>query len=265
MFLQKTGPTGIPGHGSDSEFTSRVISDDRDRLSDLSGGEPVNLPCHIRTCTRSLACLRARSVADLDLTPESVCVSRELGRRCDLAGQAAFVAASSVHDAPATFAETTSDGRFDPVYAGTSALCRLTNLDRWAEFVAAPFRPGGRLPLRVISPTSCASMPISAPRGDPRSAIPLSHRLEPFTEDNDSTYGGAEKVDHIRVSTSHHDLGEIVTAPIRRGLAIDALAEFAAAPFRACPALVGENDSWPLLPDMPEVPVRFVVQTHQPV
>jgi SAM-dependent methyltransferase len=120
--------------GGDTLFPEEV-----DLLGDVRGLSLVHLQCNAGQDSLSLA-RRGAMVTGVDISDTAIEFARDLSR--DSGIPATFVRAD-VYD---WLAETAAGGaRFDVVFSSYGALVWLSNLELWAQGVAAILKPGGRL------------------------------------------------------------------------------------------------------------------------
>jgi SAM-dependent methyltransferase len=225
---------------ADRAFISEVVRFDLPRLGDLTGVRGVHLQCHIGTDTVSLARLGAR-MSGLDFSPASIAEARRLA---EATGADVDFVESDVYDAVGHLGA----GAFDLVFTGIGALCWLPDVRRWAGVVAALLRPGGRLFLREGHPMLWT---LADPRPDGLLAVEHSYfeREEPTVCDEPGTYVQTDVAfAHNRTEEWNHGLGEIVTALLDAGMALELLIEHDSVPWEALPGQMIrlEGDEWRL-------------------
>lgn len=221
---------------------------DADALGDVSGLDLVHLQCHFGLDTLAWARVGAR-VTGLDFSEPAIEQARELARRAGLEDRATFVWAN-VYDAVEALGHET----FDVVYVSLGALCWLPSVDRWAAVAAALTRPGGRLFLRDVHPLSDAL-------SDDELVVEHTYyeEPEPYVDDSGFTYtDGTHSLSIARNYSWNHSLGQIVTAVIGHGFALEALEEHDWTSFARFPWLVRTGDHhYSLPPGRPRVPLSF--------
>jgi SAM-dependent methyltransferase len=215
---------GLERFERDRQHLSDVVRFDLPRLGDLAGLDVVHLQCHIGTDTVSLARLGAR-VTGLDFSASAVDAARDLAAR---AGADVTFVVADVHDA----VDVLGAERFDVVFTGIGALCWLPSIERWADQVVGLLRPGGRLFMREGHPVLWA---LDDPRPDglvvlefPYVETAGTRFVEPTTYvDHEGEVASPETIQF------NHGLGQVVTALLRRGMAITALEEHDSVPWPA--------------------------------
>jgi SAM-dependent methyltransferase len=217
-------------------------------LGDVAGLDLVHLQCHFGLDTLAWARVGAR-VTGLDFSESAIEQAGVLAQRAGLEDRATFVCAN-VYDAVDALGAKT----FDVVYVSLGALCWLPSVDRWAAVAAALTRPGGRLFLRDVHPLSDAL-------SDEELVIEHSYyeEPEPFIDDSGFTYtDGTYSPTSERICSWNHSLGEIVTAVIGHGFALESLVEHDWTSFARFPWLVRTGDHhYALPPGRPRVPLSF--------
>lgn len=127
---------------------STLFPEERALLGDIAGKRLAHLMCNAGQDSLSLAQFGA-VVTGVDISDEAIASAERLAKETGLA--ATFVR-SDVYDW--LDATTHSVDRFDIVYCAYGAICWLSDLQRWAEGVAAVLRPGGRFVLMEFHPVS---------------------------------------------------------------------------------------------------------------
>ena len=217
---------------SDPAYLSEVVTFDLPLLGDVTGLRGVHLQCHIGTDTISLARLGAR-MTGLDFSTAAVAqatsLSEELGAGVD------FVEAD-VYDA----AQVLPEGEFDLVFTGIGALCWLPSVRRWAAVVAALLKPGGRLFIREGHPVMWA-LADPLPQGRLELEYDYFEREEPLVWEEEGTYVETDvEFKHNVTQSWNHGLGEILTALLDQGLAIETFVEHDSVPWDAFPGFSEE-------------------------
>jgi SAM-dependent methyltransferase len=220
-----------------------------EEVGDVSGRSLVHLQCHFGLDTLSWARLGAR-VTGLDFSSPAVEAARAVA--ADTGLDAEFVAAS-VYDAPAAL-----DGRrFDLVYTGLGALNWLPDLRGWAEVVARLVAPGGLLYLSEFHP-------IADVFGDDDLTITHDYfQTDPLLFDDPGTYADLEAhTDHNRTEEWVHPLGDVVSAVIDAGLAVELLHEHDHTLFPRWPFLEKDGDSYRFPAGRPRLPLMYSLRAR---
>lgn len=220
-----------------------------EEVGDVSGRSLVHLQCHFGLDTLSWARLGAR-VTGLDFSSPAVEAARAVATDTGL--DAEFVAAS-VYDAPAAL----GGRRFDLVYTGLGALNWLPDLQGWAEVVARLVAPGGFLYLSEFHP-------ISDVFGDEDLTIAHDYfQTDPLLFDDPGTYADLEAhTDHNRTEEWVHPLGDVVSAVIDAGLAIELLHEHDHTLFPRWPFLEKDGDSYRFPAGQARLPLMYSLRAR---
>ncbi|SDM57764.1 class I SAM-dependent methyltransferase [Actinomyces ruminicola] len=237
------------------------IAPDRERLGDLSGMDVVHLQCHLGLDTVSLIRLGAHRVVGLDLSGESLRRARSIAGR---AGADIEFVQANVYDARRALA-----GDFDLVYTSLGVLCWLPDVAAWARVIASLLRPAGRLVLRDDHPI------LQAVGDDTTHGLtlhePYFQRTDPMTWEDEGSYieaaDGAPVVTHPVSHQWNHGVGEILTALMDAGMALDEVTETRYSAWCRWPELMercpqGYRFIDPALRDM--LPLQLAVVAHRP-
>lgn len=195
----------------------------------VEGRSLLHLQCHFGMDTLNWARLGAR-VTGLDFAPQAIEAARRLSEESGVPGR--FVEAN-VYDAPAAL----EGERFDLVYTGIGALIWLPDIEEWARVVADCLAEGGRLYVYEAHPV-LLSLAINESESHALEVVsPYFERPEPWANDEPTTYVDGPPLEVTRSYEWNHGLGEIVTALIEAGLAIEFLHEHREVPWQALPWL----------------------------
>jgi SAM-dependent methyltransferase len=182
-----------------------------EELGDLTGQRVCHLQCHLGGDSLSLARLGA-TVVGVDFSPTALALARARARRegGDVAGRVSFVEAT-VEEAPAR-----AGTGFDGVHTSWGVLGWLPDLDGWAAAVAALLRPGGWLHLAETHPFALSTRWPGEPYGG--GVASYTDQQGDYT-DATATFASPGAWEWS------HGVGEVVTALVRAGLAIEWLHE----------------------------------------
>jgi SAM-dependent methyltransferase len=185
----------------------------------------LHLQCHFGMDTLNWA-RRGASVTGLDFSEPAIEAARRLSADSAIPGR--FLC-TNVYDAPAALGE-----RFDVVYTGIGALNWLPDIRRWAEVVAACVRPGGLFYLYEGHPMLWT---LDAERTDEQLVVRERYfeNPDPAIFEGDSTYVDGPKFPRRRTCEWNHGVGEIVTALLAAGFAIEFVHEHREIPWQALP------------------------------
>jgi SAM-dependent methyltransferase len=228
---------------------------EREEVGDVAGKSLLHLQCHFGQDTLSWARLGA-TVTGLDFSGEAIAAARSIAE--ELSIPAEFVEAN-VYDAPQAL-----EGRqFDIVYTSLGVLTWLPDIERWAQAAAACVRPGGLLYLRDGHPFAWVF--------DDEHPSELRVRFPYWSVDGGlrfdypGSYATGAETQHNVTYESPHALGDIVTALVQAGLAIEFLHEFNYASYRAFPFMEQSDDgNWRLPAHADSVPLIFSIRAHRP-
>ncbi len=187
----------------------------------VDGLDLVHLQCHIGTDTVGWARLGAR-VVGLDFSTPALAAAAGLAARCEV--DVEWVRADVLHAVAAL-----GVGRFDVVYTGVGALNWLPDLRRWGRVVADLLRPGGSLYLVELHPMWMAL-------GDDGRTLredAITGAYQAWTEPQVGSYGAPDATfEHATTWERLHPLGDVLTAILDAGLAIELYHEW---PFTPAP------------------------------
>lgn len=207
-------------HGQDAYYDTEALVAGADSLSaeeaaavgDVAGLDVLHVQCHIGFDTVSLARRGARAVG-VDFSPASLEKARAIAAR---AGVEVEFAEGDATDLPEPLS-----GRFDVAYATMGVLCWIGDLGAWMRSVARVLRPGGRLVLVEIHPLFMMFDSVDPPVLD---FAYLGAEPQRFDEPGSYTDPNAPVAATASVEYAH-GLGEVVTAAIDAGLAVERLEE----------------------------------------
>jgi SAM-dependent methyltransferase len=230
-----------------------------EEVGDVAGKRLLHLQCHFGLDTLSWARLGA-DVTGLDLSGEAVAAARTLAADLDLGGRARFVE-SDIYDAATALEGET----FDVVFTSYGVLAWLPDIERWAEVVASLVAPGGFFYVAEIHPASqvlddepgVEELRIGYPYWTPPSG--------PLRFEESGTYADYEADIKLPEFVWLHGLGDIITALIDAGLAIEFLHEHDHTVFQQLPFLERTHDGcWRLPTSMAAFPLLFSLRASKP-
>ena len=242
----------VEGFVSDPGKLSTIVQADRHEVGDVQGRSLIHLQCHFGLDTLSWARLGAE-VTGVDFAPHAVRAAVDLAGRTGL--HARFVEAD-VCRTPAVVRAP-----FDIVYTGGGALCWLPDIRAWARVVSELLRPGGTFFLHEAHPVLWA---LEDERADEELVIGLRYfeAPQPKRWDDDPLWDEQRpRLSHMTHYVWSHGLGEIVSALIDAGLAIQSLKEHQRCLWQALRFMVQDADGWWRLPDGPErLPLMYSIR-----
>ncbi|MEN3977116.1 class I SAM-dependent methyltransferase [Emcibacter sp. SYSU 3D8] len=221
-------------------------------LGDVRGQRLAHLQCHFGLDSLSWARLGAE-VSGLDFSGPAIDAARGLARETGIAAR--FVQAD-VYDAPAVLGRD-----FDIVYTGIGALCWLPDITRWAQAVAALLRPGGQLYLVEFHPANWGlDLNPAGETPEIRYDYFTRHDGEPVDLAGSYAESGAPTA-HNGTLQWNHNMGAVITALIRAGLAIREVRESDASYMRTFPFMEqGEDGHWRVPAGRPNMPMMYTLR-----
>ncbi len=202
-----------------------------EELGDVADKSLLHLQCHFGLDTLSWARLGAR-VTGCDFSLRSIEVARLLAAEVGI--EATFHWAH-LYDLPDVV-----DSTFDIVFTSYGALPWLPDICRWAEVVSQVVGPEGVFYLVDFHPV------LQAFGDSPELALDESYfyRAEPVEWRDNGTYAQPGAAVLNRSYQWHHPVGDIVSALVAAGLAIEFLHEHPACPERLRPWMVQDEAGW---------------------
>lgn len=230
----------------------RLPAFELEEVGDVSGKDLLHLQCHFGIDTLSWARRGAR-VVGLDFSLSAVEAARALAAEMRLDGE--FVC-GNVYDA----AEVLGGQTFDVVYTNLGSLGWLPDVDRWARVVSCLVRPGGFLYLSEAHPFTDVFA------DEDLSVTDDYFREEPYVWDEPGSYADVTaETTHNRSYVWTHGLGEVVSAVVRAGLAVELLHEHDHTFFPRWPFMVKEGFGTYRLPQStPRLPLMYSLRARQP-
>jgi len=229
-------------------------------LGPVAGLAVLHLQCHFGRDTLALA-QRGAVVVGLDFSQPAIETARTLAREVGLADRARFIQ-SDLYDAPVAIG---APAAFDLVYVTWGAINWLPDVRRWAEIVAHFLKPGGRLYL-VEGHPAAAVFDDETASGDgfPGWFVPYFHD-RPLVLDTPYDYADTEaRIANSRTYEWIHPVGEVVTALIDAGLALDWLHDHDAVGWRMFRPLAEGADGMFRWPDKRWLPLAYSLSARRP-
>lgn len=197
-----------------------------EELGSVDGKTLIDLQSHIGIRTLSWA-REGATVTGVDISAESVALSRELAVEAGLEDQATFIQANVLD---------LSDGhdhRYDVAVTNFGVLCWMPDIDSWADVVAELLKPGGTFYLAEHHPIATA---LSDNFGDDDAEITVENPY--FSTETPATENGPPY-------KWTHGLGEILTALIDAGIELQFVHEYPFSILQRSPEMVqDENGYW---------------------
>ncbi|MEZ4316730.1 MAG: class I SAM-dependent methyltransferase [Myxococcota bacterium] len=222
---------------------------ERQLVGDPAGLRLLHVPCHIGHDTLSWALLGAE-VTGVDFSETALREARTLS-------DALGLRATWVH-ADAAALPPDMEGVFDCVVSTYGAYGWMPDLAVWAAGIARVLAPGGRFVLVDGHPVGLGLDGEAALRGEYRIADPLmgGSRVE---DDRTGTYADRSlRTRHNRAVGWCHGVGDLLSALLGAGLAIEHYAEHAWCVWQATPNMV-ERDGVFVLPDAAHGTLPFLL------
>ncbi|MDV3123627.1 class I SAM-dependent methyltransferase [Mycobacterium sp. 21AC1] len=244
----------VPGFLADPSDISQVVEND---LSVLAPHLPeagvkdrslLHLQCHIGTDTISWARLGAADVHGLDLSPNSL---RHAARIAEADGRAITWV-----EGDARFASTLIRRRFEIIVTSAGTIVWLPELVNWAQSIHDLLEPGGVFLLRDDHPILGA---MGFEPWDVSDDYLSGGGTRSYADSGSYTPGSDGQISHVHHHEWRHDLAEIVTALLRAGLRIEALAELPYMDWPAFSDLVACAQGWTLPPGAPRIPLNVAI------
>lgn len=245
-----------------------IFPEERELLGELDGRALAHLMCNTGQDTLSLARLGA-SVTGVDISGAAIEIARRLAAESGIAGR---FERADVYD---WLARAAHQGCFDRVFCSYGAICWLPDLDAWARGVSSALAPGGRFALVEFHPASNMfdrSWRLAAPYPAGGSLLPL-HGVDDYVGESGGGLAPAGFAEGVRDFKNPEPcylfrwgIGEVVTALVGAGLAIEALREYpyvnGERPFEDMRALPGRRMAPPQT--VPAIPLMYGVAARKP-
>lgn len=217
----------------------------REEVGSVEGKTLLDLQSHIGIRTLSWARAGA-TVTGVDISAESVALSRELAAEAGLAERARFVQAN-VLDAPAEL-----DERYDVVVTNFGVLCWMPDVEEWADVVAELLEPGGVFYLAEHHPVATA---LSDDLGTGDDPMHVEHPY--FSTDTPVTAADGPPYKWT------HGLGEILTALVDAGIELEFVHEHPFSVIERAPGMVADEDGYWRFEDDVDLPLLVTMKGHR--
>lgn len=221
---------------------SALLPIQHEEIGSVDGKTVLDLQSYVGIRTLSWA-REGAIVTGVDLSAESIALSRELTVEAGLEDRANFIRAN-VLDLPEKH-----DKRYDVVVTNFGVLCWMPDIDQWAEVVAEMLKPGGTFYLAEHHPIATA---LSDDLGDDEAPITMEHPYfsgeDPITTENGPPYKWT------------HGLGEILTALMDAGIELQFVHEHSFSIIQRSPEMnQDENGYWRFENDI-DLPLMVTVK-----
>lgn len=247
---------------------NRLYPEERALLGDLAGKRVLHLQCNSGQDTLSLAALGADATG-VDISGEAIEFARRLAH--DSGIPATFVRAD-VYDWLAEAA--TGAPRWDIVFRSYGALVWLSDLDAWAQGIAAVLVPGGRFVAVEFHPAfgmTEADWSLRYPyfNGEP---LRFGEGIGDYVADSGeglAVAGYEEGVVGFKNPEPVYEFtwapSEVITALLGAGLVLDSFTEYPYANgWRAYPGMRVEGDRVYPPAHIPPFPMMYSLSAHRP-
>jgi SAM-dependent methyltransferase len=224
-----------------------------EHVGDVDGRTLLHLQCHFGIDTLSWARLGA-IVTGADFSPKAIELATSLAGNLGL--DARFVE-SNVYDLPERL-----EGSFDVVYTSRGVLGWLPDIRGWARVVAHFVKPGGVFYITEAHPivwTLMGQLPLEVRYAYWEHAEPLAFDVEGSYADTTADVKAEKEY------SWNHGMGEIVTALIDAGLAVELLHEYPFCEWDLGFTVEAPDGTW-VLPDAieGELPLFYALRARKP-
>ena len=183
---------------------------EQDEIGSVEGLRVCHLQCHIGDNSFSLIQLGAAEVVGVDFSARSVEIATMRAQRLGLGDRVRFVQAT-IDEAADSLGAT-----FDAVYTSWGVLSWLPDINQWAATVHGLLRPAGWLYLAETHPYAASVRWQGYPYGGTTAVF----------DDANGDYTDADaQFENAGAWEWNHGIGEIITALIGAGMAIEWLHE----------------------------------------
>lgn len=187
-----------------------------DLLGDLSKKSVLHLQCHFGQDSLSMSRMGAE-VTGVDLSDAAIAKARELNDQLELSAE--FICCD-LYELPQHL-----DKKFDLVFTSYGTIGWLPDMDKWAGIVDQFLKPGGEFVIADFHPVVWMY-------DDDFTKVKFNYfNAGPIEETLEGTYTDAEESFQADYVTWNHDLAEVMTALLNKGLKIEAFQEFNYSPY----------------------------------
>ena len=213
----------------------------REELGDVEGKTLLDLQSHLGIRTLSWA-REGATVTGVDISSESVTLSREVAAEAGLEDSARFIQAN-VLDLPEKHTES-----YDIAVSNFGVLCWMPDIERWAEVVAELVEPGGEFYLAEHHPLATALSDDFGAEGSPMTVE------NPYFSTETPARGGGPPHKWT------HGLGEILSALIDAGFELQFVHEYPFSVIQRSPEMVQNEDGYWRFETDTDLPLLFTVK-----
>ncbi|WP_420405021.1 class I SAM-dependent methyltransferase [Nisaea sp.] len=230
---------------------------EREELGSVDGLDVLHLQCHFGKDTIRLKRAGARSATGLDFSPVAIRLARELATAT---GTEVTFVEGNLYDAPDLIRSS-----FDLVYITWGTICWLPDIEGWARVVSRFLKPGGRLYFLDQHPVILSFDDLAPAPHAP--VYDYFHKPEPISFDGTEAYADESAV--LKTKRSYewtHPVGEVVTALVDAGLAIEYLHEFDTIAWKALAFMEPCEGGLYRLPEgLPRLPLSYSISARKPL
>ncbi len=187
-----------------------------DLLGNVSGKSILHLQCHFGQDSLSLARMGAK-VVGVDLSDKAIETAKNLNTELRL--DAEFVCCD-VYDSPNHINQ-----QFDIVFTTYGTIGWLPDMDKWAGVVSHFLKPGGKLVFVEFHPAVWMF-------DDDFTHVAYNYfNADTIVETTEGTYADRNATIKTETVSWNHDLGEVLTALLGKGLKIESFKEYDYSPY----------------------------------
>lgn len=185
-------------------------------LGEVSGKSILHLQCHFGQDSLSLARMGAK-VTGVDLSDVAIDKAIELNSELNL--DAEFICCD-LYDLPEHM-----ERQFDLVFTSYGTIGWLPDLDRWADLVSRYLKPGGQFVMAEFHPVVWMY-------DDDFKGVKYSYfNCGPIAETLSGTYTDTDESFQADYITWNHDLAEVLSALLNKGMQLKTFKEFNYSPY----------------------------------
>lgn len=185
-------------------------------LGDVTGKSILHLQCHFGQDSLSLARMGA-NVVGVDLSDKAIDTAQQLNSELGL--NAEFVCCD-VYDSPNHINQ-----QFDIVFTTYGTIGWLPDMDKWAGVIAHFLKPGGKLVFVEFHPVVWMF-------DDDFNAVAYNYfNADTIVETSEGTYADRSAPIKTETVSWNHNLAEVMTALINKGLRIELFKEYDYSPY----------------------------------
>jgi len=233
------------------EGRNSLNSIELDLLGDVSGKKILHLQCHFGQDTISLSRMGAKCTG-IDLSDKAILKGKELAKVTD--ENVRFIC-SDVYGL-----ETVLDEYFDIVFTTYGTIGWLPDLNRWAAVIDRFLKPGGDFVFAEFHPVVWMY-------NENFSDLAYSYfNRERIEEEKEESYSEGKLERSVQEVSWNHDLGEVLSALLKRELRIREFHEFDYSPYPCFKEMVeGESGKFYIPKLAGKIPMVYSLKAEKPV